>query len=126
MRKGYWYLASAHSHQAASERERRFYDAMRATAWLLNRHIWTFSPIVHCHEMAIKYELPVTDFRFWQELDETMIEASLGVIVLKEPYWRESKGVASEIKFAQRNTFVIRELVPNGGEYDLQDYDERA
>jgi hypothetical protein len=58
-----------------------------------------FSPILYCHEMAKKYELPKT-FGYWQKLNHHYIDISTEVWVLKMNGWEESKGVSDEIQYA--------------------------
>lgn len=121
----YYYLATGYSHPDAAVRQRRFEDAMQVMTWLLRKRIWVFAPIVQCHQAAVTFGLP-TDFLFWQEYDETMIAKSQGVIVYKAAYWKESKGVASEVLFVRQKNLELLEVVRDevAGEYLLRDWTE--
>lgn len=65
-----------------------------------------FSPIVHCHEMAIKYNMP-KDYGFWRTYALNMLQAAAALLVLMLPGWKESVGVTDEIAFATRNEIPI-------------------
>lgn len=101
------YLASPHAHPEATIRHDRFYAAMRATAIILKRGEFVYSPIVHCHEMAILHNMETMDFKYWQAFDEHMIGLSDEIQVLCIDGWRESRGVQSEIKFAEANLIPV-------------------
>jgi hypothetical protein len=83
---------------------------MSATAWLLRQGIWTFSPIVHCHELAKRHSFP-RDFLFWQNYNFAMLGASRGLFVLKLPGWQQSKGVAGEIAKAKELNLIIQPIL---------------
>lgn len=99
------YLASPYS-GTRDEESIRYFQAMKATARLLKSGIIVYSPIVHCHNMAIMYKLP-KDFKFWQWYNEAMIEVAEGLCVLKLKGWEESKGVAHEIEYAKSLKYII-------------------
>jgi hypothetical protein len=105
-----WYLASPYSHKDPVVVTDRFYKTQQATVWLLGQKIWTYSPIVHCHELAQKFKLP-TDAKYWGDYNHSMIEQLSGVIVLLLPNWQESKGVAAEVKHALQLGKPIREVI---------------
>jgi hypothetical protein len=98
--KGYVYLASPYSHPDESIMEARFVAAEAATARLLRRSVWVYSPIVHCHELAKKFDLP-KDFVFWQEYNFAMIRGAAKLYVLRIDGWEASKGVTAEIAYAR-------------------------
>ena len=66
---------------------------------MLNKGIHTYSPVIHCHQIAQDYSLP-KDFTFWKEYNFAMIEKASEVLVLGIPGWRSSQGVTAEIKYA--------------------------
>ena len=117
------YLASPYSyntsHLPREEREAvmlmRFRGAMYACAWFLtagNKPVPTYSPIVHCHEMAERCDLP-TGAEFWQHYNFAMLESSSGLIVLALQYWMNSDGVQGEIEKAKSLDLPIRLLRPD-------------
>jgi hypothetical protein len=97
----YLYLASpytAHSGDHNSIMLHRFQEAVDATHYLLNNRIWVYSPIVHCHPIAIAHELP-RDFAFWSEYNHLMILNSRGLAILMLDGWKESLGVTGEVEY---------------------------
>ena len=78
------YLASPYSDPDPLIMKTRFLLAEQVTARLLQREIWVYSPIVHCHELALKYELP-TDFTFWRAYNFAMLRHADELFVLKIP-----------------------------------------
>lgn len=93
------YLASPYSHTNPEIREERFRLAEQALAHLLDRSVWTYSPIVHCHALSLRFDLPVS-FDFWQEYNFAMLERAIELMVLTLPGWEVSRGVNEEIEFA--------------------------
>ena len=108
----YWYLASPYSHPDAKLRELRFHAAMSATAWLIRQRKWTYSPIVHCHELASKHGLP-TDAAFWGDYDLEMLSAADGMFVLLIDGWKASQGMKHEIIWAIEHEKEIIEVLPD-------------
>jgi uncharacterized protein DUF1937 len=105
------YLASPYSHPDKAVRHDRFEAVQRATAWLLNRRIWTFSPIVHCHNLAQVYGLP-TDAEFWQSFNEAMLRQSESLWILGIEGWQDSRGVMFEADLANRLKLPIKFMSP--------------
>ena len=106
---GFKYLASPYSDSDPAVMEQRFLMTEQALNFLLRRKIWTYSPIVHCHALALKYNLP-KDAAYWRDFDRTMIRASSGLILLKLAGWEISKGMAEEIAYAEELGLPIEEL----------------
>lgn len=90
------YLASPYSHPDPLVMKTRFLLAEQVTAGLLATCQWTYSPIVHCHELASKYKLP-TDFNYWKAYNLHMLRRAESFAVLTIPGWQESKGVTGEL-----------------------------
>lgn len=90
------YLASPYSDPSPIVREHRFEVAQYFTAYWLKRGTIVFSPIVYCHDLAIAHSLP-TDFAFWQNFNEKMLNRATELWVLRLPGWENSIGVNSEI-----------------------------
>jgi len=82
----------------ASEFKRRL--AARSYTETSQIDLGLYSSIVHCHEMAIKYNLP-TDASFWWEYNKAMMIASHEMIVLTFGNWEKSIGVQREIAYMQ-------------------------
>lgn len=94
------YLASPYSHPDPLVMKTRFLLAEQVTAQLLQRSTWVYSPIVHCHELAQKFQLP-TDFEYWQRYNIDMLRRCDMMMILSIQGWRESKGVTGELTIAQ-------------------------
>jgi hypothetical protein len=118
MSGGYFYLGSPYSHAAAAIRHSRYESAADCTAWLLKGGVWVYSPIVHCHEIAVKHGLP-TDAAFWSAYNHALVRTSVGLLVLAIDGWKESRGLAMEIAWADELKLPIRALNPKGdGDYE--------
>jgi len=67
-----------------------------------NEQVTAYSPIVHMHPVAEKYDLP-GDVKFWKFANQTMIKACGSVHVLVPIGWEslvlESKGIKMEVKY---------------------------
>lgn len=94
------YLASPYTHKEERIRQTRYTAALRAVAHLLAEGKHVFSPIAHCHMVALAYELP-GDFLFWQNFNEDMIDRCDELTVLQLEGWDTSYGVAKEIEYAE-------------------------
>lgn len=92
------YLASPYSHPEVVVRERRFREACQAVVTLLASGLTVFSPIVHGHPL-VDHGLP-TDWPFWERFDRDHLVRCDEVVVLMLDGWRESIGVAAEIRIA--------------------------
>ena len=93
------YLASPYSNKNATVMAQKFRAACDAAAELMvDGHI-VFSPIAHSHPIATSNQLPL-GFEYWQKMNHSFIDWCDAVYVLKIKGWRESKGVADEIAYA--------------------------
>ena len=63
--------------------------------------VYVFSPISHTHPIAEAGSLP-TGWEFWEAYDNIMLSRCTKLIVLMLDGWKESKGVAAEIKIAEK------------------------
>lgn len=104
------YLASPYSHSEAVVREQRLRAACHATAQLIAAGHIVFSPIVHGHPL-VHHGLP-TDWLFWERFDRDYLVRCNEVVVLMLDGWRESVGVAAEIRIAAELGKPVRYLAP--------------
>lgn len=107
------YLASPYSHANALVQELRYSAARDATAYLLRRHIWVYSPIVHCHYLAAHYDLP-RGYSFWKPYNQAMLQAASGLYILDIPGASTSVGVADEHTQAQKLGLPCVAMKPKG------------
>lgn len=105
------YLASPYSHSDYNVVEDRFNKAMTCLAELIKQGKFVWSPIVHCHEMAILHDLP-RNAAYWSKFSIDFLRRADGLYVLKLPGWMESLGVIEEIKFAESIFLPITYLLP--------------
>jgi len=114
----YKYMASPYTAPTPDLMDKRFDEAMRAAAWLLKRNIWVYSPIVHCHQMAIRYSLP-KDHVYWKSYDTAMLLSSSGMLILTIEGWDKSSGIRDEQEVAEHYRYQIQHLRPFGLEYEI-------
>lgn len=94
------YLASPYSHPDPAVMQRRFEEicVVAARHMLLGIHI--FCPIAHTHPIALAGSLP-REFEFWEQYDRKILAVCGELWVCTMEGWRESKGIASEVKIAE-------------------------
>jgi len=92
------YLASPYSDPSEIVRELRYRAVESAVVARLHEGVHVYSPIVHCHPLAVRYDLP-KDAKFWMEYNKAMIRLAWEFEVLRLPGWEESVGIKSEIAF---------------------------
>lgn len=106
---GLIYLASPYSDPDPAVRQQRFETVCFVAANLMRKGTHVYSPIAHTHPIAIKGDLP-KDWKFWEAFDRKMIRACEAVWVVMMDGWRESKGVAAEIKIAEELGLPVKYL----------------
>lgn len=92
------YLASPYTDIIPEILEERYRAARTATAHLLRHRLHTFSPIVHCHDLARVEGLPASA-SFWAEYNFHMLSLATKLVVLDLPGWSNSVGVNNECAF---------------------------
>ena len=100
------YLDSPYSHSDKAVRNERYFAVMKRTAELINQGFFVYSPILHNHNMADKYNLS-SNFEFWQAFDKHMIDLAEAVYVLKLDGWNTSIGVNYEINYASTKGILV-------------------
>lgn len=105
------YLASPYTDPSPRIRQLRYELAREAVAHLLRHRTAVYSPIVHCHDLAIQHDLP-HDAQFWQWYNFTMMEVCRALFVLELPGVRQSEGVAGEMEEAARSLKPIAYIPP--------------
>jgi hypothetical protein len=115
----YHYLASPYTHPELDVMDHRYEAAMSALNYLLQCRMWTYSPIVHCHELAKTHHLP-RHAGFWRSYNRAMLDSARSLIILTIDGWDDSVGVADEMKTAKRLHLPTSFLHPNGDSYTLR------
>lgn len=111
------YVASPYSHPSEGRRELRFLQVSNYVADLLRRKEWCYSPIVHCHELAITYKLP-TDAMFWADYNHHVLQRCDEVHILMLKDWEYSKGINMERAWAREFSKPV--LMVDGAPYETQ------
>jgi len=93
------YVASPYTHSDPIVVQDRFERVEKYVAELLREGYVAFSPIIHCHGLATKYDLP-KDYWFWERYCLGMLDEASSLYVLKLDGWRESVGIGGEIYYA--------------------------
>lgn len=105
------YLATPYTKYAAGI-DAAFRDASALAAELLRAGIAVYSPIAHCHPLAIHGGLDPLDHSVWIPFDAAMMDAAKVLIVAHMDGWRESFGVTHEIGVFARAGKPIYDLDP--------------
>ncbi len=92
----YWYLGSPYS-LFPDGMDAAWQLACREAGRLAAARIPAYSPVAHSHPCALAAGLDPLDHELWMALDEPMMAAARGLVVLMAEGWESSKGVALEI-----------------------------
>ena len=95
--KGFFYLATPYSAHPGGV-ETAFQEACLATAELIRAGIPVFSPIAHTHPVGKAGRMDLGDSTIWLPADQPMMDAAVGVIVVRLPGWEKSHGIGYEIE----------------------------
>jgi hypothetical protein len=99
-----WYLATPYT-AAPDGKPVAWRFAADALCELLRREVRVFSPIAHTH---IAGALLRQDHEFWMAADRPFMARCDGLLVLRQPGWKESRGVTEEIQtFAKAGKPVL-------------------
>ncbi len=94
----FWYVATPYSEYPHGTFV-AYVDACRAAAALIEEGIPIFCPIAHTHPINEWGELhrDKGDLDFWLPVDQPMMDAAGGIIVVMMEDWETSTGVSYEI-----------------------------
>lgn len=106
------YLACPYYHDDPLVREQRWRGANQAAAGLLLDGFKVFSPISHNH--MLRGGLPPGALFDWLHYDKTFLYLSSMLLILPIDGWRESAGVAEEIKTAKEIDIPIHFVTDDG------------
>lgn len=106
------YLASPYTALLKETMHLRFTMVEAATAFLSAQMADSiYSPIVHFHQIAHKYQMP-TDAKHWRQVNFVEIERSDVVFALRAEGWAESVGMRGELDYAKKIGRPIYWLTP--------------
>jgi hypothetical protein len=113
----FYYIATPYS-KFPGGLEEAFKIACEQTALLLREGVPAYSPIAHTHPIAIYGNIDPLDHDLWMRVDVPMMASAYGLIVVEMDGWRESRGVAAEIKTFRAAgkpvTHMTPGIVPDG------------
>lgn len=107
---GFWFLSSPYT--LAPDHEEACKQACAATGALIKKGARVFSPIAHSHTVALHGGVDPLDVKLWLDQNAPLLRAAHGLIVLKLPGWRNSKGVEAEIKYMRDLNKPIMSMEP--------------
>lgn len=118
------YLACPYTHPSKVVERRRYVEATKAAAWLIETKKWNvFSPITHSHPLHIVAGLSGL-WDHWKQIDTDFIQLSHTFVVLKIEGYKESRGVTDELVIARETDCRILWLSPRGpNNYTLSEYE---
>ncbi len=89
-----------------------FEAAAALTARLRAAGIFVYSPIVHCHPLALYGKLDPLDLSLWYPHNELMMDRCNVLLVAHLPSWEDSIGIQYEIEFFEKAFKPIFDLDP--------------
>lgn len=96
------YIGQPYTHSDFEVMAARFKIAEFLTAEYMKAGDIVYSPIVHCHKIAVHYKMP-TNWEFWEKYDLGILERCDTMRVLQMPGWDKSRGLQAEMKYAEEN-----------------------
>ncbi|MCK5015683.1 MAG: DUF1937 family protein [Candidatus Peribacteraceae bacterium] len=105
------YLASPYTHEYPKIMQMRYDFVLDITAYLIQKGYVIFSPIVHCHVIALRHGLP-KDYEFWKKYNESAISSCYGFAITAIDGWEQSKGVRNEYNFAVAEGKTVGMITP--------------
>lgn len=105
------YLASPYSDPNPTVMEGRFDAVCRKAGELMSQGLVVYSPIAHCHPIAIRVGLP-RDWAFWKQFDREMLEGASAFWILRLPGWETSAGIRGEREIASELGVPVQEIDP--------------
>jgi hypothetical protein len=92
------YLATPYTKYLDGDINAAFDEAARLAGLLMLTGIQIYSPIVHCHPIALRAAIDPLNVEFWLANQAIMMARSDVLIVAEIEGWQESRGIAHEIK----------------------------
>lgn len=107
----FWYLGSPYSKYPTGLYD-AFFQACRARGLLVRAGILCFCPVVHSHNVAEICGMDPRSHAIWMPSERPIMEAAMGLIVLKLEGWDESVGLAEEIDFFREKNLPVVYMEP--------------
>jgi len=98
VKEAYWYLATPYS-KYPKGLDAAFIEASKAAGFLVAQGFRVYSPIVHCHPIAIHSGIDPLSHEIWLAADAPFMHGAAGLIVVEMVGWKDSFGIKEEIEF---------------------------
>jgi len=95
------YLAAPYSDKDSKVINKRVKIINKRAAELMNKGHIVYSPVSHCHTIALENSLP-TDYIFWHKQNESFIQWCNIIVIITIKGWTKSKGVSDEMEMAKK------------------------
>ena len=92
------YLASPYALYPAGA-EHAFIDICIIAGHLIEAGVNVYSPIAHCHPIAVYTGMKLHNYELWMPLDKIMLDRCDTLIVAHMEGWQHSKGIAEEVEY---------------------------
>lgn len=125
--QSYIYLASPYSHPDKKIMNQRYETIIIVTGKLMERGLHVYSSIVHCHPLAVRFDLP-RDHDYWDDYNAKMLKNASMLMIVELDGWQDSKGITSEIALASEYNIPVVNFEPpmTWFNYDEENYDEEV
>jgi len=117
----YFYLATPYT-KYPEGRDAAHKAACRQAARILQKGISVFCPIAHTHFIAEEGDLITKDLKFWLEIDQAFMSASIGLIFCLLPSWEISNGMREELNYFEYVSRAVFYLEPDGSLDEIVNY----
>lgn len=107
--RGFYYLASPYSKYPGGI-DRAHLSACALAGALMKRGIPVYSPIAHSHPIAIAAKIDPFSHDFWLPVCLPTMQAARGAIIAEFPSWEQSKGMAWEIEWFEKQERPVARL----------------
>jgi len=110
------YVASPYSDPDEDLQRQRYLAVRKVMGKLMHKQLPVFSPILHCHNIAILFDLP-SDAKYWQDYNTAFLRKADAMYIVCLEGWRSSKGVQQETDLAQLLNIPIEYVNSEGQLY---------
>jgi hypothetical protein len=100
------YLATPYTDPDPEVREKRFQVVNKIAATLMANGNHIFSPISHCHPIALAGDLP-KEWEYWEKYCRLILRFCTKLMVVCQEGWQKSVGVQNEMKIAEEMRIPI-------------------
>lgn len=92
---GFWYVGTPYTDYPLGLEAAAIYAAL-LTGLLFRHGIQAYSPIAHCHWIAIHLGIDPKNGRFWMQSTASIRRQAHGLIVVEMATWERSRGLTAE------------------------------